>query len=82
MSSGKACTLLNLIAVVMICVAMLMSYIQSGVEGSRVLSDSEDFAKANHLQTYTSSAYEHAKNTVSFLLQRLASGPSPKGPGH
>lgn len=79
MSSGKICSLLNLMAVVMICVGMLMSY---KVEGSRVLSDSGDFARANHIQTYTSTAYEHTKNTVSFWLQRLASGPSPKGPGH
>ncbi|KAJ1410462.1 hypothetical protein SESBI_21963 [Sesbania bispinosa] len=79
MSSFKACsTLLNLVAVVMF-VAIFMSH---RVEASRILSNSEEFAKANHLQTYTSSAYEQAKNTMAFWLQRLASGPSPKGPGH
>ncbi|KAK7257893.1 hypothetical protein RIF29_32204 [Crotalaria pallida] len=88
MNPGKACTVLNLVAVVILCVAMLMSYNnQSGVDASRVLlsSDSQDFARANHLQTYTTTSlvyYEQAKNTMSFWLQRLASGPSRKGPGH
>ncbi|MBA0613116.1 hypothetical protein Godav_013625 [Gossypium davidsonii] len=50
------------------------------VEGTRVLP--EDFAKANHLHTYSSSVYEKAKFTMSCWLQRLASGPSPRGPGH
>ncbi|TKY67487.1 hypothetical protein E2542_SST10381 [Spatholobus suberectus] len=81
MSYLKARTLLNLIAVVM-CVAILIS--QSKVEASRVLWHSEEFAfaRANNLQTYTSSAYEQAKNTMVFWMQRLSSGPSPKGPGH
>lgn len=48
------------------------------VEG-RVLS--EDFAGSNHLATY-STVYEKAKTGMSFWLQRLASGPSPRGPGH
>ena len=72
---------MNLVAVV-ICLAIFMSHNQSGVEASRVLRGSEDFARANHLQSYTSSAYEQAKNTMAFWLQCLASGPSPKGPGH
>ncbi|KAE8663085.1 hypothetical protein F3Y22_tig00113123pilonHSYRG00270 [Hibiscus syriacus] len=49
------------------------------VEATRVLG--EDFAEANHLETY-SSVYEKAKFTMSCWLQRLASGPSPRGPGH
>ncbi|KAK7312387.1 hypothetical protein VNO77_36200 [Canavalia gladiata] len=83
MNSIKACTLLNLITVVM-CFAILICESQIRVEASRVLLDSEEsaFARANHLKTYTSSTYEHAKNTMAFWLQRLASGPSPKGPGH
>ncbi|MFQ6645474.1 hypothetical protein Gotur_019094 [Gossypium turneri] len=48
-----------------------------GVEATRVLA--EDFAKANHLETY-SSVYEKAKFTMSCWLERLASGPSPRGP--
>ncbi|KAL4389335.1 hypothetical protein HN51_010220 [Arachis hypogaea] len=89
--SSTTTTLLNLVTIIVICLGILMSHNnQSGVEAGRVLlrgsSNSEDFASANHLQSYTfsssSSAYEHAKNTMAFWLQRLASGPSPKGPGH
>lgn len=82
MSYVKACTLLNLITIVMICLAILMSESQSSkVEASRVLRNSQEFAfaRANHLQT---SAYEQTKNTMTIWLQRLPSGPSPKGPGH
>ncbi|KAK7404475.1 hypothetical protein VNO78_05393 [Psophocarpus tetragonolobus] len=72
----KACTLLNLVALVML-VGILIG--QSRVE-ARVLSHSEfAFARANNLQTYTSSVYQQA---MAFWMQRLASGPSPKGPGH
>ncbi|EXB55199.1 hypothetical protein L484_018126 [Morus notabilis] len=53
---------------------------QTGVEASRVLS--ENFTRANHIQTYSSSVYEKAKFTMSCWLERLASGPSPRGPGH
>ncbi|CAJ1933377.1 unnamed protein product [Sphenostylis stenocarpa] len=80
MGFSKACTLLNLVVLVMI-VAILAGEIR--VE-ARVLSHSEEFAfaRANNLQSYTSSAYEQAKKTMAFWMQRLASGPSPKGPGH
>jgi len=66
---------------VVMLVAIFIS--QSRVE-ARVLSHSEEFAfaRANNLQTYSSSAYEQAKKTMGFWMQRLASGPSPKGPGH
>ncbi|KAL4291659.1 hypothetical protein GQ457_14G001110 [Hibiscus cannabinus] len=50
---------------------------QVRVEAARVLG--EDFAKANHLEAY-SSVYEKAKLTMSCWLERLASGPSPRGP--
>ncbi|KAF3451023.1 hypothetical protein FNV43_RR07112 [Rhamnella rubrinervis] len=54
---------------------------QAGVEATRVLP--EDFARANHLETYsTSTVYEKAKYTMSCWFERLASGPSPRGPGH
>lgn len=84
MSYVKACTLLNLITIVMICLVILMSENQSKVEAGRVLRNSQEFsfAKANNLQTQTSSAYEQAKNMMSIWLQRLPAGPSPKGPGH
>ncbi|CAK7322540.1 unnamed protein product [Dovyalis caffra] len=49
------------------------------VQAARMLS--EEFASANHLETY-SSVYEKAKNHTASWLGRLASGPSPKGPGH
>ncbi|XWS22165.1 hypothetical protein CRYUN_Cryun29cG0011400 [Craigia yunnanensis] len=52
---------------------------QVRVEATRVLP--EDFTQANHLETY-SSVYEKAKFTMSCWLERLASGPSPRGPGH
>ncbi|GFY81322.1 plastid transcriptionally active 4 [Actinidia rufa] len=41
----------------------------------------EDFAGENHLATYPS-MYEKAKLSMECWLERLASGPSPKGPGH
>ncbi|KAG5560943.1 hypothetical protein RHGRI_004090 [Rhododendron griersonianum] len=49
------------------------------VEATRVLP--EDFASANQLATYPS-PYERAKLTMACWLERLASGPSPRGPGH
>ncbi|OAY37775.1 hypothetical protein MANES_11G128100v8 [Manihot esculenta] len=52
---------------------------QVKVEATRVLP--EDFAAANHLESY-SSVYEKAKSAMGCWLERLASGPSPKGPGH
>ncbi|CAN6580518.1 hypothetical protein ACFX13_032686 [Malus domestica] len=68
-----------LLIIFVLSVAILVS--QGPVEASRVLS--EDFASANHLETYSSpSVYEKAKFTMEFWLERLASGPSPKGPGH
>ncbi|KAK6930378.1 hypothetical protein RJ641_004472 [Dillenia turbinata] len=50
-------------------------FFQSSVEATRVLS--EDFAHHNHLVVY-----EKAKYTVTSWLEWLASGPSPRGPGH
>ncbi|KAH7859114.1 hypothetical protein Vadar_031720 [Vaccinium darrowii] len=49
------------------------------VEATRVLQ--EDFASTNHLAT-DSSVYEKAKLTMACWLERLASGPSPRGRGH
>ncbi|CAL0320166.1 unnamed protein product [Lupinus luteus] len=81
MNSRKEYTLLNIVTVFVIFVAILVSDSESGVEASRVLSGSQVFGRANYLNTYTS-AYEETKNTMAFWLQRLASGPSPKGRGH
>ncbi|XVE84442.1 hypothetical protein DITRI_Ditri17bG0014600 [Diplodiscus trichospermus] len=73
MNSRKVDTLLIILVVL---VAILS---QVRVEATRVLP--EDFAKANNLETY-SSVYEKAKFTMSCWFERLASGPSPRGPGH
>lgn len=69
----------TLIIIIISVVTLMMS--NNGVEASRVLS--QDFAGANHLEKYTSSIiYERAKNTMACWLERLASGPSPRGRGH
>ena len=52
---------------------------QVHVEGARMLS--EEFKSATDLTT-SSYVYEKAKFTMAYWLERLASGPSPKGPGH
>ncbi|KAK8519481.1 hypothetical protein V6N13_133404 [Hibiscus sabdariffa] len=70
MNSRKLSTLLFIFVV---SVAVLS---QVGVEAARVLP--EDFAAVNHLGT----VYHKAKFSMSYWLQRLASGPSPQGPGH
>ncbi|KAL9336754.1 hypothetical protein Peur_071242 [Populus x canadensis] len=49
------------------------------VQATRVLPG--ELAGANHLETY-SSVYEKTKNSMACWLGRLASGPSPRGPGH
>ena len=74
MSFTRATTVL---VILFISVAILS---QVRVEAARVLAD--DFAGANHLETYSSSVYEKAKSTMACWLERLASGPSPRGPGH
>ncbi|KDO45790.1 hypothetical protein CISIN_1g044990mg, partial [Citrus sinensis] len=76
MNSRKVSTLL---IIFVISVAILS---RAGVEATRVLP--EDFAKANHLETFTPppSVYEKARYTMAFWLERLASGPSPRGRGH
>ncbi|KAL9144363.1 hypothetical protein ABFS82_14G291700 [Erythranthe guttata] len=51
------------------------------VEAARILSD-DHFSQANHLVKFPSVSYENAKVSMSYWLQRLASGPSPRGPGH
>lgn len=46
---------------------------------SRMLLKKE--ANAYYLESYTS-VYEQTRLRMGLWLQRLASGPSPKGPGH
>ncbi|TYG50064.1 hypothetical protein ES288_D10G146000v1 [Gossypium darwinii] len=68
---------LNTLLIIFVISMAILSHVE--VEATRVLA--EDFSKANHLETY-SSVYEKAKFTMSCWLERLASGPSPRGPGH
>ncbi|PKI63791.1 hypothetical protein CRG98_015775 [Punica granatum] len=65
---------INVLLIVLVIFVVVLS--SGGVEAARALP--EEFARANHL----SSAYERAKYTMSFWFERLASGPSPRGPGH
>ncbi|KAB1219433.1 hypothetical protein CJ030_MR3G001083 [Morella rubra] len=66
----------NLLIIFFISVAILS---HAGIEATRVLS--EDFAGANHLEKY-SSIYKEAKHSMAYWLERLPSGPSPRGAGH
>ncbi|KAF8014091.1 hypothetical protein BT93_H0051 [Corymbia citriodora subsp. variegata] len=66
--------------VLMLVVFMALLGLQC-LEAVRVLP--EDFARANNLASYSPSVLsEQARQTMSWWLQRLDSGPSPKGPGH
>ncbi|KAK9141250.1 hypothetical protein Scep_010931 [Stephania cephalantha] len=74
MNMRRACSFL---LVFVVFAAILVG--NGGVEASRVMP--EDFACANHLATYPS-AGEKARATLSCWLNKLESGPSPRGPGH
>ncbi|KAM7464950.1 hypothetical protein LguiB_012512 [Lonicera macranthoides] len=50
------------------------------VEATRVLP--EELAGANHFSTLPSEYKMKAKYMMSYWFGMLASGPSPKGPGH
>uniref|UniRef100_A0A803QLC6 Uncharacterized protein n=1 Tax=Cannabis sativa TaxID=3483 RepID=A0A803QLC6_CANSA len=65
--------------IVLIVVTLVVLSCTDKVEGSRILSEEHV-----QIQKYTSSSvmYEKAKFTMACWLQRLASGPSPRGPGH
>ena len=52
---------------------------QIHVQGARMLS--EEFKNATDLTT-SSYVYEKTKFTMAYRLERLASGPSPRGLGH
>lgn len=53
---------------------------QNHVDAARVLM-SQDFSGEISLVRLPL-IYEKAKSNLAFLLERLPSGPSPKGPGH
>ncbi|KAL3506827.1 hypothetical protein ACH5RR_032209, partial [Cinchona calisaya] len=74
MNYRKAATLL----MVLVIFVAIMSHVH--VEAARLLTEEASFG-ANHLDTFPS-VYEKAKVTMSYWLERLASGPSPRGPGH
>lgn len=73
MNSKRTSILLIIFVMYIVC----MSRVQ--VEGARILS--EDFSQSNRLVTIPR-MYDSARETMSFWIQRLASGPSPRGPGH
>lgn len=70
MAFKKTCTLLA-------CMMILMVVMIPNVVEGRALC--EEFSRANDLY---SSVYENAKIGMSLWFEQLASGPSPKGPGH
>ncbi|KAK2967254.1 hypothetical protein RJ640_013418, partial [Escallonia rubra] len=71
MDVGRKSTLLIIVGIFVVVTSL------AGVHSGRALL--EDFADANHLATYPS-MYMKAKDTLACWLERLASGPSPKGP--
>ncbi|KAF3451026.1 hypothetical protein FNV43_RR07115 [Rhamnella rubrinervis] len=78
MSSGRASSGFMMLLAMTVAV-ILISHI-GGVGATRVLP--EDFGHSNHLETYSSAAYDRARHAMAYWLQRLSSGPSPSGPGH
>ncbi|EXB55198.1 hypothetical protein L484_018125 [Morus notabilis] len=74
MNSAKITSLL-----IIFVLAVAVLNLVGSAEAGRVLS--EDFGGENHLEKYPS-VYENAKQSLTFWLQRLSSGPSPSGPGH
>ncbi|KAM7460936.1 hypothetical protein LguiA_029057 [Lonicera macranthoides] len=74
----NCCKRSAVLMVLVVFVVVLMS--QCSVEATRVLP--EDFAAANHLSTLPAEYMMKAKDTMSGWFGMLASGPSPKGPGH
>lgn len=79
MSSRKLSAAGLVMIVFVMTVVALISHIE-GVGATRVLP--EDFGHVNHLETYSSAAYDKARHAMAYWLQRLSSGPSPSGPGH
>ncbi|KAJ0034978.1 hypothetical protein Pint_26018 [Pistacia integerrima] len=69
---------LSTVFIIFIISVALLSHV--GIEATRVLQ--EDFANSNHLEIHSTSVYEKAKLTMGCWLERLASGPSPRGRGH
>ncbi|KAJ7980653.1 Transmembrane protein [Quillaja saponaria] len=73
----------SILLIIVLISVVILSTTHAGVEATRVLT--QDFARANHLETPSSasvSVYQKARYTMSCWLQRLPSGPSPRGRGH
>ncbi|KAL0432906.1 UNVERIFIED_CONTAM: hypothetical protein Slati_2624900 [Sesamum latifolium] len=82
MSYRRSCVVLVVLVIYVACLNNLH------VEATRVLSEDfstrilpKGFPESNHLVTFPA-VYQNARETMSYWLQRLASGPSPRGPGH
>ncbi|MQL83671.1 hypothetical protein Taro_016171 [Colocasia esculenta] len=75
MASRRACVLLLVIAVV----GAIAFGREAVVDAARNAPGSFDRG-SSYLQY--PSAYESARSAMAFWMEKLASGPSPKGPGH
>lgn len=75
---GDLTTMRPIFIVMIFLVALITSL--NGVDAGRVLN--VDIQRSNHIDTYTLSIYKKTKNSMTFWLQMLASGPSPRGIGH
>ncbi|KAL6504138.1 hypothetical protein OROGR_026061 [Orobanche gracilis] len=69
----------TIILFIIVCLIYIACMSKAHVRATRILS--EDFSETNHLVAFPV-MYENAKEKMSYWLQRLASGPSPKGPGN
>lgn len=61
-------------------VLVVFVVVMTSQAAARVLTE-EDFGGSNNLEKY-SSIYDKVKNSMTLWLERLPSGPSPRGPGH
>lgn len=68
-------------SIVLICFVIYVACMSKniGVEATRMLSD--DLPQTGDVVRFPI-MYKNARETMSYWLQRLASGPSPRGPGH
>ena len=70
-------------SLLIVLVLVVFVSITSHAEAGRVLGRPEEFAKANHLESYSLPVvYEKAKYSMTCWFQSLASCPSPRGRGH
>lgn len=72
MNSKKMSIVLVVFVIYIVCMS------EVGVNAARILSEDLSQPKLISFPRF----YDDAKETMSFWFQRLASGPSPEGPGH